>query len=142
MSTKINKIIFVLIAIAVLGMIDAVFLTVKHYSGAIDCSVISGCQEVLNSDYSEIMGIPLALMGTAYYLLVIFLSLFFIDTRNKYALMGLKYIPSFGFLFSLWLVYLQFFVIGSICQYCMLSALSSTILFILSLTLIKKGKNE
>lgn len=142
MSNKINKIIFSLIAIASIGMIDAVYLTVKHYEGSIDCSIISGCQEVLGSSYSEFMGIPLALMGVAYYLSIIFLSLLFIDSENKYALLGLKYIPSFGFLFSLWLVYLQIFVIGSICQYCMLSALSSTVLFVISLSLIKKSQNE
>lgn len=135
-----NKIFYTLLIIATFGLIDAVYLTVKHYEGAINCSIISGCQEVLTSSYSEIMGIPLALMGSAYYLFLILVTLFYIDAKNKWALLILKYLPGFGFAFSLWLVYLQLFVIGSICQYCMLSAISSTILFILSLFLIKKTK--
>lgn len=135
-----NKIIYSSIGVAVIGLIDAIYLTVKHYEGAISCSVISGCQEVLTSPYSEIMGIPLALMGSAYYLFIIITSLFYIDTKNKWSLLAIKYMPSFGFVFSLWLVYLQIFEIGSICQYCMLSALTSTTLFVLSIFVIKKIK--
>lgn len=137
-----NKIIYTIIAVAGVGLADSTFLTVKHYQGSINCSVISGCQEVLNSSYSEIMGIPLALMGAAYYLFIILVSLFYIDTSHKLALNILKYLPSFGFIFSMWLVYLQIFEIGSICQYCMLSALGSTIIFAMSLLLIKKTKTK
>lgn len=146
MSNKINKLIYSLIAIASVGVIDATYLTVKHYKGSIDCSIISGCQEVLNSSYSEIMGIPLALLGVFYYISVIFLALLYIDTKKEKILKLLKYYPIFGFVFSMWLVYLQIFEIGAICQYCMLSALSSTTLFVVALFIKNKTtetiKNE
>lgn len=139
-SQKSNKLIYFFTAISLLGFLDAVYLTVSHYTGYISCSVVSGCQEVLVSQYSEIFGIPLALLGAAYYLFILINSLLYIDNKNKWSKLILSYIPIFGFLFSLYLLYLMFFVIDALCQYCLLSATTSSILFILAMILIKKNK--
>lgn len=139
-SKIINKLTYSFIAIGLIGFIDAVFLTVKHYQGAIGCSLISGCQAVLNSPYSTILGIPVALMGVAYYLSIIILALLYVDIKKNIILKILSYWPITGFIFSIWLVYLQIFVIEAICQYCMLSALTSIIIFILGMILLKKNK--
>ena len=139
-SQKYNKLIYIFTAISLLGFLDAVYLTTSHYTGHITCSVISGCQEVLVSQYSEIFGIPLALLGAAYYLFILINSLLYIDNQNKYSKLVLSYIPIFGFLFSIYLIYLMFFVIEALCQYCLLSAGSSTLLFLFSMLLIKCKK--
>jgi uncharacterized membrane protein len=140
LSRRSNKLIYIFTAISLMGFLDAIYLTVSHYTGHISCSVISGCQEVLVSQYSEIFGIPLALLGALYYLFILINSLLYVDNQNKYSKLALSYIPIFGFVFSLYLLYLMFFVINAICQYCLLSATTSTILFILGLILIKKNK--
>ena len=139
-SQKYNKLIYIFTAISLLGFLDAIYLTTSHYTGHITCSVISGCQEVLVSQYSEIFGIPLALLGAAYYLFILINSLLYIDNQNKYSKLVLSYIPIFGFLFSIYLIYLMFFVIEALCQYCLLSAGSSTLLFLFSMLLIKCKK--
>jgi len=139
-SQKYNKLIYIFTAISLLGFLDAVYLTTSHYTGHITCSVISGCQEVLVSQYSEIFGIPLALLGAGYYLFILINSLLYIDNQNKYSKLVLSYIPIFGFLFSIYLIYLMFFVIEALCQYCLLSAGSSTLLFLFSMLLIKCKK--
>ncbi|MBP9802442.1 vitamin K epoxide reductase family protein [Patescibacteria group bacterium] len=131
---KTNKILLGLfIATATLGFLDSVYLTTKYFVGTINCSALSGCQEVLNSAYSNIWGIPTASFGVAYYLSIIIASLIYWQIQQKYSFKYLTLIPSLGFLFTLWLIYLQIWVIGFICIYCMFSALSSTILFVLSL---------
>ena len=137
-SPKSNKLIFTFIAVALAGFLDAVYLTVSHYTGYISCSVISGCQEVLASQYSEIFGIPLALLGALYYLFILINLLLYIDNQNKWSSLIISYITIFGFLFSLYLLYLMFFVIDALCQYCLLSATTSTLLLILSMLFIKK----
>ena len=139
-SPKFNKLIYFFTTISLIGFLDAVYLTVSHYTGHISCSVITGCQEVLSSPYSEIFGIPLALLGAIYYLFILLNSLLYIDNQNRYSKLILSYIPITGFLFSLYLLYLMFFVINAICQYCLLSATTSTLLFILSIVLVKKNK--
>lgn len=138
--TKLNRLIYALIGISLVGFLDAVYLTTSHYTGHITCSVVSGCQEVLVSQYSEVFGIPLAILGAAYYLFILIISLFYFDSQRKIFLKTLSYIPIIGFLISLYLIYLQLFVIHAICQYCMLSALTSTLIFILSIFLIKIKK--
>ncbi len=128
--------------IAFLGFLDATYLTVSHYSGSeLNCSIIEGCGEVTSSEYSTFLGVPVALFGAIYYITVLFLMLFFFDTRREIFLKPLAPLATLAFLSSVWFVYLQIFVIEAICQYCMASALTSTILFILSLILLKHQKN-
>lgn len=124
-NKKFEKIIFL---IGLAGLADTLYLTFKHYlGGPIPCT-ISGCETVLNSQYSEIFGIPLALLGAIYYLSVLIVSiiLFF---KNNIRFVNILFVLSVvGFLTSTYLVYLQLFVINAICQFCMLSAILNTAL--------------
>src|SRR5215472_14152798 len=66
-----------LIAIlAFIGMIDALFLSIKHNAGPIPCHVTHGCTDVLTSKYSEVAGIPLSWFGLAFYVAVLSLAVF------------------------------------------------------------------
>lgn len=133
-----KKIIWALIIIALIGFIDASYLTITHFTGAdVNCSITGGCDAVLSSKYAVIFGIPMSALGLLYYTGIFLLSLTYLELHNKLILKVLTFLTASGFLFSLWLVYLQLFVIEEICQYCMLSAISSTILMILGTRLIK-----
>lgn len=126
-----------------IGFLDASYMTVSHYTGtAVNCSITEGCDEVLSSKYSVILGVPMALFGMLYYLFILVTAFFYLETGKKGALKILTFTTAFGFLFSCWLVYLQFFVIKSICQYCMLSAINSTILFIFGLSLVSSWRSS
>lgn len=138
---KINKYLLLAILIfALVGLGDAIFLTIKYYVGNINCSLWSGCQEVLKSSYATMLGIPLAIFGVAYYLFILFSALAYWQTTKNIFANILAFVPSVGFLFSLYLIYLQLVVIKYICIYCMLSALSSTLIFILSLIIFRQHK--
>lgn len=137
-----NKIFYWLIALASIGFFDASYLTAKYFNGHINCSIISGCQDVLTSTYSHIGPIPTAALGIAYYLAIIFGSLLYLLYRLSIANKALKILPSLGLIFSIWLTYLQIWVIKALCQYCLLSALISLTLFIISLKLIKHKKDS
>jgi uncharacterized membrane protein len=108
--------------VAIAGMIDAIYLTVHHYTGEkVPCSVTGGCETVLSSLYSEIGGIPLALFGVLAYFTVFSLATLaaFGDDRMWKIL---SVVVALMAVFSLWLLYLQAFVIGAFCQFCLLSA--------------------
>ncbi|PKL36474.1 hypothetical protein CVV38_01035 [Candidatus Peregrinibacteria bacterium HGW-Peregrinibacteria-1] len=121
-------------ALSLIGLVDSGYLTLKHFSGVPpECNIFSGCDVVTTSEYSEVFGVPLALFGAGYYLAVFLLAVFYLDRKKLIALNLIRLATVFGFLMSIWLVYLQIFVIGAICEYCMLSAISSTLLFTLSL---------
>lgn len=137
-SAKINKTIYLIIVVSLIGLLDAVFLTVKHFSGDISCSLITGCQEVLSSPYSLIFGIPVALFGSIYYFIILISALIYIEQKKTLMLKIISYLPIAGFFFTLYLLYLMFFVIYAICQYCLLSALTSTLLLIFGLMIKNK----
>ncbi|KKT41182.1 MAG: Vitamin K epoxide reductase [Candidatus Giovannonibacteria bacterium GW2011_GWA2_44_13b] len=130
---KAKILIIIFIAVAFIGFLDASFLTIEHYQNtALPCVIFKGCEQVTTSAYSELFGLPLALYGAAYYLFMLLVSVFYFDTKNGFAFKILKYIPVVGFLASAYFVYLQLFVIHAICTYCVISAVTSTTLFILS----------
>ena len=104
------------------GLADAIYLTVQDITGAsLRCTIISGCSEVLASKYSHIGSIPLASVGALAYF--VFFSLAILAAFG-YAFVRplLKVLVTLMFLTSLWLIYLQAFVIHHFCQYCLLSA--------------------
>jgi uncharacterized membrane protein len=114
--------------VALIGLADAIYLTVEHLTGqSVRCTVISGCSEVLSSPYATVRGYPLALLGAIAYFTVFSLATL---AAFGYPLVSrlLSLIVTLMFLTTLWLLYLQAFVIHRFCQYCLLSALVTTTL--------------
>lgn len=130
------------LVVSALGFIDATYLSVQHFLGEIPPCTIDGCEFVLTSAQSTILGVPVALLGSLYYLLILVLSISYLDTKNNKILKNLSFISIFGFIASIYFVYLQLFVIKYICQYCMISAITSTIIFITGMCALYKFKNN
>ncbi len=130
---------FTVLGVSIVGFFDAAYLTIQHYTQfTLPCTITHGCDLVTKSEYSSIMGVPVALLGALYYL-AIFLSVYIILETKKFDLLRFIAIATtFGFLFSAWFVYLQFFVIHAICQYCMFSAFTSTTMFVASIVYFSK----
>jgi uncharacterized membrane protein len=120
--------------VSLLGLADAIYLTVQHVTGqSVICTIVSGCSEVLMSSYAVVAGVPLALFGAAAYFGVFSLATL---AAFGYRFAGTLLAPLvvLMFLFSLWLIYLQGFVIGAWCQFCLLSAAVTTALTVIVLT--------
>ncbi len=117
--------------VALVGLADSIYLTVEHISGrSVKCTIVSGCSEVLSSPYASVRGIPLALIGaTAYFTAFSLATLAAFDYKLTGTL--LTVLALLMFLTTLWLLYLQAFVIGHFCQFCLLSAIVTTILTVL-----------
>lgn len=133
--------IWIFVIVSFIGFLDASYLTVSHYAGfTLNCNIIKGCEQVTNSPYAVVFGIPVALLGTLYYLTILILSLLYADTKNQTILRIIFPLTVAGLFASGWFVYLQIYVIKAICQYCILSAITSTVLFICGLTTLKYRK--
>ena len=131
-----------LLVLSFIGFLDASYLTVKHYTGgSLECSVISGCETVLTSKYSEVVGVPIALGGAIYYAAVFLLTVLYFDKKNNRVWQSLNFLVALGMLASLVLLALQLFVIKAICQYCLVSIITTTLLF-LFITEIQKHPNQ
>ena len=122
--------------VALAGVFVALYLTLYKlgYIGTLACAVGS-CETVQTSKWATFLGVPVGAWGVAYYIFVLALAIVglsgrFADSRGiSQLLVG---VTAFGLLFSLWLTYLELFVIHAICQWCVISAILATILFVLS----------
>ena len=128
---------------AFLGFLDAMYLTTSHYIGVIPpCYVVGGCEQVTTSSYSLILGIPVALMGTLYYISVLAATLLYVDRKYPLAMRALQALTILGLLFSAWFTYVQGFILEAWCSYCLFSAFTSTVLFILVTVANRKISNQ
>lgn len=133
---NIKTIRIVSIVLASIGLIDSIYLTwVKVTNRYALCGPIGDCESVNSSRYSEIGGVPIALLGAGAYLLIIVLLA--LEPRGgiwmeygPYVVLG---ITIAGSLYSIYLTYLEVAVIHAICPYCVVSAVVIIALFILSL---------
>jgi len=126
-------------SLSFLGFLDATYLAVQHYRGIpVTCSIIKGCDIVTSSSFSVIFGVSVALLGAIYYLSIFILSASYLDSKKIKSLYWISRLTWVGFIASLWFLYLQLFVIKAICIFCLGSALTSTLLFILGILFIVK----
>ncbi len=138
--------------VALVGFFDSLYLTNSHYSDPAACTTqfisnIFGipvdCGAILTSQYATIIGLPISIFGMLYYLSLILIVMFerqvlaFLQQKNIQYPKFITALTSVGFLASTGLIFIQVAILVSICLYCMLSAISSYTLFILSLLFYK-----
>jgi uncharacterized membrane protein len=121
-----------LIVLTALGMCWATYLTYVHYSGANPVCSLKGdpCAAVQKSRYSELVGVPVALIGAIGYLFILGSLLASDGERARFATTSLT-LGGFGF--SAYLTYREVFTLHKICEDCVASAIIMTILMSLSI---------
>ena len=126
--------------VALVGLADSVYLSVKHFTAEpVPCSLVEGCEKVLTSPYAEIAGVPIAAAGAAAYFIAFALAvLAAYGDRRMWKLFGGLATLMAGF--SLWLIFLQAFVIGAFCQFCLISAATSLTLFLIFIASALTGR--
>jgi uncharacterized membrane protein len=122
----------------VIGMCWASYLTYVHYSGEAPVCSIKGnpCAQVQKSAYSELAGVPVALIGAIGYL-VILGSLLASDGETARFVTAALALGGFGF--SLYLTYREVFTLHKICEDCVASAVIMTVLMCLSVWRFLRG---
>jgi uncharacterized membrane protein len=135
-----RTLVYILAALfSLIGLADAIYLTVEHLSGrSVRCTIVSGCSEVLSSEYATVRGVPLAMIGAAAYFTVFSLAVF-AAYSYKWAAKFLTVVVALMFITTLWLLYLQAFVIRHFCQFCLLSALVTFILTVLTIISLRRN---
>jgi len=123
------------IVLAVLGLLDSIYLVWVKYTGAYAlCGPIGNCESVNSSQYSEIYGIPIALLGAGAYAVMIVLLL--LENRGQvwaeFGPMIVFGMSLIGVLYSIYLTYIEVVILKAICPYCVISAIILVILLILS----------
>jgi len=130
-SAGIAKIPVLAALVAIIGIIDSLYLTIHHLTAVpVPCSLISGCETVLTSQYAEISGVPLAAFGAVGYFIAFSLAILAAyGNRLMWTIFGIQ--AAIMTAITCWLLYLQAFVIGAFCQFCLISAVTTFTLIIL-----------
>lgn len=108
-------------ALAMVGIAISAYLTYNHLGGTVPVCVggSGGCETVQTSRYSEVLGVPVALIGLLGYGAMLSAALI---GDGRAAILGV-FFAMIGVLYSLYLTYLELFVIRAICQWCVASAI-------------------
>ncbi len=128
------------VLLALLGLGVAGYLTYVHYAELepICAGGGGGCERVQNSDYAELAGIPVAVLGLAGYALI----LASLAVPGEAGRVGGAVLALAGFGFSLYLTWLELFEIDAICQWCVASAVLMTALaLVTALRVLRPGED-
>ena len=125
-----NKLVISSLLAAVAGFLDATYLTLENFLNKVPPCSLGSCEQVLTSPYAHVFGIPVALLGTVYYVTLVLLLVVYLTTQRKQLIQWFSRLTVVGFVASVWLVFVQLFLIHAICPYCLLSEILSTVLFV------------
>jgi len=125
-----------LLILTVIGLIIAIYMTIYKLTDNNNMCLGNGdCSTVNASSYSEIYGFPVALLGVGGYGAILLLLL--VDSRNNFLrqngtllVFGLSLT---GFIFTIYLIYIEFAILNAVCPFCLTSQIVMTIIFILSI---------
>jgi uncharacterized membrane protein len=123
------------IILTLIGLAVSIYMTVFKLTGNEKmCIGNGGCSVVNDSPYAVIYGIPVAAFGVGGYLAI--LAVLIVEKKSNLLKQNATLITFgltlIGFLFTLYLIYLEIFVIKALCPFCLTSQIAMTILFILS----------
>jgi uncharacterized membrane protein len=111
--------------LALLGLAISAYLTWVHYAGIEPvCTGISDCERVQGSEYAELVGIPVALLGVAGYAALLGSLWVRVELTALLSYLALA--------FSAYLTWAELFRIDAICQWCVVSALTTLAIAVLA----------
>ena len=125
----------VTIALTIIGLLVSIYMTIyKLTDNESMCIGNGGCSVVNSSKYSEVNGIPVAVIGMIGYAAI--LGILWLERKPGFfksnGTMMLFGITLMGFLFTVWLIYVEIALIKALCPFCLTSQVVMTLIFILS----------
>ena len=108
--------------------ISAYVLYVRETDGSLVCST-GGCETVQSSSYAELLGLPVAALGLAGFVVLLAAAL----ARGDWARLVNATVALAAFLFAAYLLAVQLIVIDAICQWCVATDVLTTALAALAL---------
>jgi uncharacterized membrane protein len=124
------------IAFVIVGLLVSIYMTIyRIYHVESMCLGSGDCSTVNASSYSAVNGIPVAVIGMIGYTAI--LAALFLETRNAFfrkngtlLVFGMSLT---GFIFTVWLIYVEIVLIKALCPFCITSQIAMTFIFILAI---------
>jgi len=121
-----------IVALALIGTLVSVYLTWVHYSGSLAlCIGVGGCEAVQTSRYSMVGPIPVALIGLAGFVAILAAAVLF--ARGSAGALTPLFALSLGAtVYVAYLTWIEIFVLGAICPWCVSVAVCALAILALS----------
>ncbi|MGD8402959.1 MAG: vitamin K epoxide reductase family protein [Anaerolineales bacterium] len=133
------------VILVVIGLLVSIYMTIYKISSNDALCLGSGdCSTVNASRYAEVYGIPVATIGIAGYFAILMTHWYerrdkFFQKNGPMLIFGLALT---GFLFTLYLIYIEFAILKAYCPFCLASQSAMTIIFIISIVrLVRQPQN-
>ena len=122
-------------AFVVLGLAVSIYMTIyKVTSNNAMCLGSGDCSTVNASKYSEVYGIPVAVFGVLGYAAI--LATLYFENRNSFfkqnSTLMIFGMALTGFIFTVWLIYVEVVLLKALCPFCVTSQTAMTIIFIIA----------
>ena len=133
------------VALVVVGLLVSIYMTIyKVTSNDSMCLGSGDCSAVNASKYSEVNNIPVAVFGMVGYAAI--LAVHFFENRNRFfkqnSTLMIFGMALTGFIFTVWLIYVEIALIKALCPFCVTSQVAMTIIFIIAvMRLIKQPQS-
>ncbi len=126
---------WIMTGLAAIALCIALYLLTVHWGWwQAVCLGVGNCEVVNTSKWSELFGIPVALLGSLTYLALIALGIAVNrDYYADYARLARFFIAVVGVAFSAYLTYIELYVLHEICPWCVMQAIIVTIILVLSI---------
>ena len=123
------------VALVIVGLLVSIYMTIyKVTSNDSMCLGSGDCSTVNASRYSEINGIPVAVFGMIGYAAI--LATLYFENRNQFfkqnATLMIFGMALTGFIFTVWLIYVEVALLKALCPFCLTSQVSMTLIFIIA----------
>jgi uncharacterized membrane protein len=132
-----NRLTAISLALALGGIAVSAYLTLVHYRDDLLVCAVGGCHTVQKSPYAELYGVPVAILGLGMFAAMVALDLLR-RIRSEWAAsitLITFALALTGTVFTIYLTYLELFVINAVCQWCVLTAVLTWILLLVEGTL-------
>jgi uncharacterized membrane protein len=130
--------------VALIGVLEAAYLSAYKLNLVHELACGTGtCEQVQASPQSTLLGIPVAVLGFGAYLVLLVLSVLGVQPRYvnaRWVALSIFGIATASFLFSMYLTYVEAFVIYMWCRYCVVSAVLMTLIFLLSIPGLRRAR--
>lgn len=132
----------ILLTLSILGAALSVYLWWYQVTPRIIPCTSGGCENVLNSEYSTLFGVHMSVFGFFFYLSIALVTFFRTQIKHKLLdnVLCLQIIA--GLLFTIYLRYLEFFVIHAYCIWCWGSAVIVLLMLIVRMYEKKQSKKK
>lgn len=127
-------------ALALVGFVDAAYLTATHFAAAsVFCGESGGCETVLTSAYATVGPVPIALVGALYYGVASLAAWTPAHAWSRRTALFLAALTGTGLAVSAALFWLQATVLDAWCRFCLVSAAVTALLFATALVLVRRS---